>query len=488
MRIYHESPGVNLYHGHVMDVLAGLPAESIHCCVTSPPYWGLRRYEGEQDVTWPCGSRCAFGNEPTVSLYVQHTVEVLRAIRRVLRDDGCIFYNIGDSYAHTGPCGGGSPVDSRKPEYGRKGYVSDATLGRATDRERQESMQPDFESDNIEAKSLCLIPERVAIAASDDGWIVRSMVVWAKTNPMPESVAGTRWEKHRVKVKNGPVPRHGVERGEGHVTESNVAARQDGAEWSDCPGCPVCAPNDGLVLRRGSWRPTRSYEYIIMLAKNQHDYTDGEDVKEKATAGPRRCGPNSNANTASQKQGRYEVRTIAGFNQRYDFEHPATSRNLRNVWTFNTAAFKGNHFATFPLELPRRCILSSTSPAGVCGKCRTPWARIVRRIPATMNIRVRDAKRGIATAEEGYSASALELANYGKEVMGESETLGFRPQCSCGVPAVPATVLDPFCGTATTGQAARELGRHFIGIDLSEEYLAMSVARLSAVTPALEGL
>jgi len=136
---------VQILQGHVLDVLAQLPAESVQCCVTSPPYWGLRKYSGEQEITWgdnhceheweegglpnecygtpgrgkqathgnyntswrgpclKCGTwRGAYGLEPTPDLYVQHTIEILRAIRRVLREDGTVYWNIGDSYAGSG--------------------------------------------------------------------------------------------------------------------------------------------------------------------------------------------------------------------------------------------------------------------------------------------------------------------------------------------------------------------------------------------------
>src|SRR3990170_3657676 len=96
-----------VHQGHVLDVLATLPAASVHCVVTSPPYWGLRNYS-TPPVTWPDGWTGHLGLEPTVEMWVTHLVEVFRAVRRVLRDDGVCWVNLGDSYASGGR--GGNPT------------------------------------------------------------------------------------------------------------------------------------------------------------------------------------------------------------------------------------------------------------------------------------------------------------------------------------------------------------------------------------------
>jgi len=194
----------------------------VSCVVTSPPYWGLRKYSGVPDLIWGgdadcehewidqtdnaegytsrkrwqhqatrdnnpegwstdirqhgscslCGAwRGSYGLEPTPELYVSHTIEVLREVRRVLRDDGVVFWNIGDSYA----AGGNGPRDSdRWPKQSRnnRGDRIEHAKKNAT---------------GLKPKDLVLIPFRVALAAQADGWWVRSVIIWDKANPMPES-------------------------------------------------------------------------------------------------------------------------------------------------------------------------------------------------------------------------------------------------------------------------------------------------------------
>ena len=168
--------------GDARKVLAELPAHSVQCCVTSPPYFGLRDYDTEP-LIWGGGDGCEhewrgnFGNEPDVNSYVAHSIEILRAVKRVLRKDGLCFWNVADSRASgKGSChnpGGG-----------------DHSLGQA----RKKAGAHPLERGNISAlkesglkpKDLCLIPQRIAIAAQEDGWYVVSDIISDKPNPMPE--------------------------------------------------------------------------------------------------------------------------------------------------------------------------------------------------------------------------------------------------------------------------------------------------------------
>ena len=214
-----------------------LADESVQCIVTSPPYWGLRKYAGEQELIWGgkqhthewgdeqksgqrqrngapggiheeretnklaenivlnpatgatcirCGAwRGAFGLEPTVEMYVAHTVEILRECRRVLRSDGVLFWNIGDSYAGSwGNAGNRPELDHQEGHQREKNTEYLAGGGRDTFRDRPPGSYP---QNGLKPKDLCLIPARVALAAQADGWWVRSVIIWAKPNPMPES-------------------------------------------------------------------------------------------------------------------------------------------------------------------------------------------------------------------------------------------------------------------------------------------------------------
>ena len=152
----------------------------VQMVVTSPPYFGLRSYDGSQNVQWSDGSTCPYGNEKSVQEYVDHSIEVLREIRRVLKDDGVVFWNVGDSYYR----------DKRTNTDTKKAFKGPVTPKVCK---------------HIPAKSLCLIPERVAIAAQDDGWIVRSKIIWHKPNATPESCKDrptTSYEQIIMLVKN----------------------------------------------------------------------------------------------------------------------------------------------------------------------------------------------------------------------------------------------------------------------------------------------
>jgi len=160
-----------------------LEDNSVQCVVTSPPYWGLRKYAGEQDLIWTDNWRGAYGLEPSPELYVQHTIEILREIRRVLRKDGVMFWNIGDSYMGSG-CG----TNDYRTEASRSINKTDKYFTKQPPQQKRHSI--------LKPKDLCLIPFRVALAVQADGWWVRSVIIWSKQNPMPESVKDRPTESH----------------------------------------------------------------------------------------------------------------------------------------------------------------------------------------------------------------------------------------------------------------------------------------------------
>ena len=157
----------------VGDVLATLPTladGSVNCCVTSPPYFGLRDY----------GMAGQIGLEPTPSEYVAKMVEVFREVRRVLRDDGTLWLNLGDSYASTAPGTRNSPQ----------------AKGSMTSGDQWANMRPDLRAHGIKPKDLIGIPWRVAFALQADGWYLRQDIIWHKPNPMPESVTDRCTKAH----------------------------------------------------------------------------------------------------------------------------------------------------------------------------------------------------------------------------------------------------------------------------------------------------
>ena len=180
-----------LYQGDALETLKQMEDESINCCVTSPPYWGLRDY----------GVDGQLGLEPTPDEYVAKMVEVFREVKRVLRNDGTLWLNLGDSY-----CGTGNKGEYKDPKYtnGRNG----------------QKVALNNKIDGLKSKDLVGIPWRVAFALQADGWWLRSDIIWAKPNPMPESVTD---------------------------------------------------------------RPTKAHEYIFLLSKSKRYFYDNEAIKEPAS-------------------------------------------------------------------------------------------------------------------------------------------------------------------------------------------------------------
>ncbi len=234
--------------GSAVDKLKCLPADFVHCAVTSPPYFGLRKYDGGEEVwdgdadcehEWGAvgnihtgglqkagqpsqrqgrdfsaanevrdrktGSFCSLcdawkgqlGGEPTPDLYISHLVQIMREVRRVLRKDGIFWVNIGDSWAGSGK--GQMGDGSHAAKHGEKQHTNTGCLVGGI---------PKMEMVNgIKPLDMVLIPSLLALALRADGWYMRSMICWSKNNPMPESVNGWRFEQHKVKLSSGEVKR-----------------------------------------------------------------------------------------------------------------------------------------------------------------------------------------------------------------------------------------------------------------------------------------
>jgi DNA modification methylase len=216
-----------LLHGDVLDMLKTLDSESAHCCVTSPPYWNLRDYGVEGQL----------GLEKTPQEYIAKMVEVFREVRRVLRKDGTCWLNVGDSY------NGGGPNHSKNVPLNPKQATNFGSQG-ARDRL----------VDGLKPKDLCLIPFRLAIALQEDGWWVRSDIIWAKPNPMPESVTDRPPKSHEymfllTKSAKYYFDQEAVREG---VTGNSHEGRKDNnlsPKYND-------NDMDGFNQRAGTWKQT----------------------------------------------------------------------------------------------------------------------------------------------------------------------------------------------------------------------------------------
>ena len=386
--------------GDVIERLREMPSESVHCIVTSPPYFGQRNYGVDGQI----------GLEPTLEAYVAKMVDVFAEVRRVLRDDGTCWLNMGDGYAAGSRGTGGNRVETSPKQRTNSGsYFADAT-------------RPEH---GLKAKDLMMVPARVALALQDAGWWLRSEITWCKPAPMPESVTD---------------------------------------------------------------RPTSATEKIYLLTKAKSYFydLDAERVAFAEPSAPFKGPTFTDGKTGVNGQGRVSLlprkrgghgRRHAGFNERWDAaEDEGTTpdgRNLWNYWVLPPEPSPGAHFAVFPSELPRRCISLGTSAKGVCAACGAPWKRMVERTAMVID-------RSERTHEFGRTRTSGTMVE-----PPAVETLGWAPTCAHGAGAIPATVLDPFSGVATTGLAALRLERSYIGVELNPAYVEMARQRIIDDAPLL---
>lgn len=184
---YLDDGDVQLYLGDVLEVLSEMPAESVQSCITSPPYWALRDYgTGDAQV----------GLEDSPAAYVERLRAVFAEVRRVLRDDGTLWLNLGDCFA-----GGGSGPWSDKSTLRGNGHTGGGP-------KRKTLPQTRAWAQGLKAKDLVGIPWRVAFALQGDGWYLRSDIVWAKPNPMPESITDRPTKAHEYVFLLSKSPRY----------------------------------------------------------------------------------------------------------------------------------------------------------------------------------------------------------------------------------------------------------------------------------------
>lgn len=353
---WHEGHQWRFLRAHVLDALAALPEGSVQTVVTSPPYWLLRNY-GLPVTTWGGKRDCAhafepigtltnknadkghglqsrnhgsktigpvvtsgycrhcgawagdYGLEPTLDLYLHHTVEIFRGVARVLKDDGTLWLNMGDVYASgKGTCvnpGGG-----------------DNSFGRIR---KTKNIHPtnrrnvsDLKADGLKPKDLIGLPWRVAFALQADGWYLRRDIVWAKSNPMPESVRDRPTTSHEYIFLFSKQPRY----------------YYDWAAIAD-----ACKPRD---------RPTEGRNSRLLVSRDPRHLF--EDKNSRVPMGwDTKQGPHT------ELTGRYPK----GKGPAYE---PRPIKNKRSVWTVASRAYKGAHFATFPPRLIEPCILAGSRP------------------------------------------------------------------------------------------------------------------------------
>ncbi len=454
---------VEILVADVRAALETLPDDSVDCVVTSPPYWGLRDY----------GVAGQIGMEPTLAEHLAAMVDVFRHVRRVLKPTGTVWLNYGDCYATTP--NGRSAADTKAAGGDDRTFRDKpfSTVGGA-----------------LKPKDLAMIPNRLAIALQEDGWWVRSEIIWAKPNPMPESVLDRPATSHEKIFLLTKAERY----------------------WWDAVGSRL--PAAGSSERR--WAEN-------VEAQAGSPQAHGGTKTLKAVGGPRA------ARIAAGKQSEYTNRRISSLNENWLKAKAANprdgawprghTRNLRNyepapleVWNIGTRPFKGAHFATFPPELVERAITAGC-PTRVCQSCGAPW-RIVSRSAFVPQQDVSQ-ERGKRSADQTDASSRWAGSSRGST---DKQVVGLLPVCRCydaqlaampeprrprkraqraawpgridrcrqspaaapsAWPSARAIVLDPFGGAGTTGLVASRMGRNAILIELNESYAQMAAARIA---------
>jgi DNA modification methylase len=489
-----------ILEGDVFDLLPTIAPGGVDAACYSPPYWALRSYLPRDHPR----KHLELGSEPTPAEFVRNQIRVLRLVRECLADHGTVWVNIGDSYSSnssTGRKDGGRPTCSPRPGLPK-------SVGTAEPVNRTHA--------GIDQGNLCLVPQRLAIAACDDGWIVRSVVVWRKPSAMPASVAGWRWQRCRVKVKEGGRGGNGRARMIAEGTSAPDAPRCTDAalaQWSDCPGCPKCIPNQGYVLRRGGWRPTSSWEPILMLAKSPRYFADGEPVKTPGVA----------VNGITQRAGNHQPDGRSGFGTAIPWNDIRAGANARDVQSWSSEPLPcgicGNpacrwftssgegcavrdqkrycpkcgagmvfHYAAFPSALAEFCLRAATSAHGYCRSCSAPWVRVVERDfdeAAAAAIKERRTTHKAHADRRDPEGRKINGTDYSRLM--QQRTTGWRPSCGC-FPCEPrrGIVLDPFAGSGRVGLACQKLGLDFLGCELNPEYAAMARRLLAADAPLFD--
>jgi DNA modification methylase len=392
-----------IIQGDARTVLAGMPAGSVQCCITSPPYWSLRDYGVEGQL----------GLERTPEEYVENMVAVFREVRRVLRDDGTVWLNMGDSYNGQG---------ARAPSIQPNGDMSYRAAGRSIDVPR------------LKPKDLLGMPWRLAFALQADGWYLRSDIIWAKPNPMPES---------------------------GRCSPANVH-------------------EDGQMANMD--RPTKSHEYVFLLTNQPTYFWDAEAVREadKGQDHPRKVLDGQPSLTPPGQPTNRGIRTAEG--------RDGLGRNIRTIWVIPTQPYPEAHFATFPEKLVERCIRAGTSEKGCCPECGAPWVRIVEkeRVATRPGLNNVPDPTGMANRDPGRHVTETTTLGWqpGCECYATYATSGLtrgRPEDPSEWLCGPCTVLDLFAGSGTVGVVCGRENRAFIGIELNPDYVEMAEQRIDKV-------
>lgn len=445
--------------GDCRDLLRQIPEGSVHCVVTSPPYWGLRDYGlpatvwggdpacahawgetlpgnsgddyGEQQGVFgreqgygrhcPRGAYCsrcgawsgALGLEPTMAQHLRNIVEVFDLVRRALHSTGTLWLNYGDAYAQGGRAATAAELQADRERADREEYPTEAFAGYAGWNRAAGTASPE-----LRPKQLLGLPWRIAFALQEAGWWLRSDCIWHKPNAMPESVRD---------------------------------------------------------------RPARDHEYVFLLTKSPRYFYDRQAVKSVSKHAGQRVSLGEKSLSRRQAAGKG---VEPSGNGKADSVVVTAGKNLRTVWQINTEPTLEAHFATFPRSLVRRCLLAGSSAAGACAACLAPVRPIYETLDPDPEWQKACGGPYNGTAQKDYAAARAQDPSATKARILESlrprRLIGSEPSCTCAAGVVRSRVLDPFTGSGTTGVVCAELERDFLGLELNPEYCALANERVAA--------
>lgn len=544
-----------IINGDAQTVLKRMDDECIHMAVTSSPYYGLRSY-GTEPVVWDGDPNCQhewiskptirkgstngrelstlvsagsektlatgnsntigktkqfrsdasnfcskcgawkgeLGQEPTPELFVKHLTTIFHELKRVLRNDGIFWMNIGDSYS--GSHGNGYKQSLQTTN---GAYSSDKNYDLAKQNNRNDG--------NCKPKDLIGIPWMLAFSMRADG------AASPQTMYTVEKIKSSLLQDYDTW---NDVPKH-TKRTIEDLDEEWLKASKGG--WylrADIPWVKRSAMPSSVTDRPGS-----SIEHVFLFSKSQKYYYDhiatmqlsSESYnKDKRPRGVIRQKVNENTKYDRNNPQYAKFETIAdglvalvpkqdgtgnntytGFNDRYepnglglrymrdsDFFFKTWQGLLHNedgepmALVVNPKGYKGAHFAAFPIRLVEPLILAGTSEKGVCPKCGAPWVRITKKESYITRPTIgNDNQKGKLNI--GISQG---LERTGGHVACNVETIDWKPTCTCNLDPIPATVLDPFSGSSATGVACKLHNRNYIGIELNPEYVKLGEQRI----------
>jgi DNA modification methylase len=444
MRIFEYRNGMRemILNGDCRTVMQSMMPETYQTCITSPPYLWVRDYNvpstdfpevtyipmtGTLPLTVPAWTGC-LGLEPTVEMFIAHIVLIMREVWRVLRKDGTLWLNFGDTYFGSGK---GCNADGLK---NLKGKDKDHN-GRYT----SNLPYKEFKSSGLKPKDLIMVPARIALALQADGWYVRSDIIWSKSNAMPESAVDRPTKAHEYM----------------HLFSKSRYYYYDDEAIRE----PVTGSNNVPIAgSKGAFGPKQSRR----RRGNARVFRGGGAYVEN------QAFDNS---ISVEREARGNAINESGM------------RNKRSVWTVATAQTKEAHFATFPEKLIEPPVLAGSSPQA-CPHCGAPWKRkkvkVADRPSRFIHLEVINGALN-SIKNEGS------VKSYDKSYRIEQKPIGRIPTCKCknNDGSGKCHIIDPFGGLGTTMKVALENNRECTSIDINPEYTKINKRRTAVIQPVM---